>query len=209
MSSCILLFLFTGLEDGEGDVLVEVQLRWSSSSSSTSDATAASHSPPLLLASEQRPVYAGARVLRIEAHARGGALVQLASGRMLRYTPSSSTTTTTMNGSGTSSGSLKPCPTAAHFPSPCMWLRPVPSQQLTSDEVPPAVGLNVQGALYYGASLLASSVTSCAVRASGAGGSALLFTTRKSHMYTVLFSELAKGHTHVDLTAVGHKGPRK
>lgn len=73
------------------------------------------------------------------------------------------------------------------------------SNSLCPQDVPPAIGLTTGGQLYWGAALVATEVTSAQIRSGGAGGPALLYTTRKSLMYTVFFSQLSAGHVHKEL----------
>ncbi|EFJ51885.1 hypothetical protein VOLCADRAFT_87528, partial [Volvox carteri f. nagariensis] len=182
-----------GLEDGAGDVLVQVDVEWVSSG--PADPTDPRVSPEVRL-TEHVPVYAGARVLRLAPHTAGGVAVQLARGAVARFTRGAA--------------ALVSCGPAAAFKMPCPIVRSTPallrSAGSSAEEqlLPPLVGLSRTGMLCWGSAVIATAdVTSVAVRARGPGGPALLYTTRKNLMYTVLMSQLAS-YTHRELTADPH-----
>jgi hypothetical protein len=106
-------------------------------------------------------------------------------------------------------------PPAAHFPAPCPTMLLLPGAPLppgggssagwaaaasgssggSSANAPPAVGLSSAGVLCWGGRVVAGDVTSVAMRASGPGGPALLYTTRQSLLYVVMTSQLGR-YTH-------------
>ncbi|GFR43050.1 hypothetical protein Agub_g4056, partial [Astrephomene gubernaculifera] len=110
-------------------------------------------------------------------------------------------------GAGGAAGALQACGPGAALPGSCALVRPTPAQALTlvrqqgKPEPPPLLGLSRSGCLSWGSAVIApADVTSLAVRAYGPGGPALLYTTRKNLLYTVLFSQLST-YTHRDLTS--------
>ena len=126
----------------------------------------------------------------------GGAVVQGASGQLFLHELAK----------GDQGGKLLPLPPSSSFPARCsqMWcLPPLPKISNLKTLLPPAIGLDTaSGSLYWGSSLIASEVTSCTIRHGGAGGPALLYTTRRSLLYTVFFSQLVSGsYQHKELTA--------
>ncbi|GAX74696.1 hypothetical protein CEUSTIGMA_g2144.t1 [Chlamydomonas eustigma] len=95
-----------------------------------------------------------------------------------------------------------------NFQAPCPLMSSAPGLTSSSSSSSKghhavAVGLSLKtGKLYWGSSLVASEVTSFAVRTGGAGGPALLYTTRKSLLYTVYFEQLLSGsYQHRELLA--------
>ena len=171
--------------------LVSLSCRTSSSSSSSSAAS------PLRPAAAEAPT----------------AIVQGEGGRMLAYYSCASS-------GGGGSARMAPMPPSACPPVQCPWMQAVPLPCTASDSsdsasaapsarnhlllasAPPVVGLSASGGLYWGQDLVAAEVTSFAVRAGGAGGPALLYTTRKSLLYTVFFGQLLAGsYQHKELLA--------
>ncbi|KAG2445393.1 hypothetical protein HXX76_000015 [Chlamydomonas incerta] len=184
-----------GLEEGEGDVLVQVDVEWLSCGAA--DPVDPQPRPQLLL-TERPPVYAGGRVLRIAPHVAGGVAVELAGGAVLRYVAAPPDQGAA---SGSGRGRVLSCGTAAALPAPCAVVRPLPPTSPFGQDAAPLLGLTRGGRLCWGAAVVApADVTSFALRAYGPGGPALLYTTRKNLLYTVLLTQLP-GHTHRDLTA--------
>ncbi|PNG99531.1 hypothetical protein TSOC_014688, partial [Tetrabaena socialis] len=172
-----------GLEDGEGDVLVQVDVEWLSRG--PADPEHARASPEVRL-TEGPTVYAGGRVLRLAPHPAGGVALELAGGGVARL--------------GLGEAGVRSCGPRAALPAACRVVRPVPAQALLQPDDPPLLGLSPAGMLCLGSTVIsAADVTSFAVRAHGPGGPALLFTTRKNLLYTVLLSQLPF-HTHRELT---------
>jgi elongator complex protein 1 len=165
---------------GSGDVLVEIELF-------SADAGSGHHR---LAWRELGACRAGATVLAAASvpGGGGGALVQLAGGRLARYLPCS----------GTEGGRLLPLGPAAGFPAPCPVMialpRPLADDQQPQDHQRPwAVGLDPStGRLFLGAHALASDATSVAVRSDGAGGPALLWTCRGDVLRVALLSVLLR-----------------
>ncbi|GIL71049.1 hypothetical protein Vretimale_4117 [Volvox reticuliferus] len=179
------------LEDGAGDVLVQVDIEWVSCG--PGDPTDPRVSPEIRI-TEQPPVYAGGCVLRMAPHTAGGVAVQLAGGEVARFTVGAS--------------ALAACGPVAALKGPCPVVRSTPALMLgaagSRNEVPPLLGLSPSGMLCWGSTVIApADVTSVAVRARGPGGPALLYTTRKNLLYTVLMSQLSS-YTHRELTAGPH-----
>ncbi|KAL4852847.1 Elongator complex protein 1 [Chlorella vulgaris] len=106
---------------------------------------------------------------------RGGVLLQLHSGELMLYSPG---------------GQLQPLHSADCFPRGCQQMAALPPALLAAMGSP-AVGLNANGQLYWGSRLLASEVTSFAVRSSGPGGAYLLYTTQQHTLHTLPVSGLA------------------
>ncbi|KAG2431603.1 hypothetical protein HYH02_013296 [Chlamydomonas schloesseri] len=181
-----------GLEEGAGDVLVQVDVAWLS----CGPADPADPRPrPELLLTERPHVYAGGRVLRIAPHVAGGAAVELATGAVLRYVPAPPSS------DPQSPGRLVSCGPAAALPAPCAVVRPLPPSSPFGPDAAPLLGLTRGGRLCWGGAVVApADVTSFALRAYGPGGPALLYTTRKNLLYTVLLAQLP-GYSHRDLTA--------
>ncbi|KAG2485392.1 hypothetical protein HYH03_015878 [Edaphochlamys debaryana] len=181
-----------GLEEGAGDVLVEVAVRWASSG----PGDAADPRPcPVVQLDERPPVYAGGRVLRLAPYTGpgGGAAVELADGRVSVFR--------------TDASSLEALGPAAALPEGCSAVRPTPAAAVAAAAArglpppPPLLGLGRGGRLCWGPAVLATSdVTSFAVRSYGPGGPALLYTSRKNLLYTVLMTQLAS-YTHKELLA--------
>ncbi|GIL52022.1 hypothetical protein Vafri_7984, partial [Volvox africanus] len=179
------------LEDGTGDVLVQVDVEWVSCGPGDSNDPRVS---PDVRIKEHSPVYAGGRVLRMAPHTAGGVAVQLAGGEVMRFTAGAST--------------LVSCGPVAALKGPCPVVRSTPASLQgvagSRNEVPPLLGLSRSGMLCWGSTVIvAADVTSVAVRARGPGGPALLYTTRKNLLYTVLMSQLFS-YTHRELTADRH-----
>ncbi|GLI58497.1 hypothetical protein VaNZ11_000228 [Volvox africanus] len=179
------------LEDGAGDVLVQVDVEWVSCG--PGDPNEPRVSPDVRI-TEYPPVYAGGRVLRMAPHTAGGVAVQLSGGEVMRFTAGAST--------------LVSCGPVATLKGPCPVVRstPAPLQGAAGsrNKVPPLLGLSRSGMLCWGSTVIvAADVTSIAVRARGPGGPALLYTTRKNLLYTVLMSQLSS-YTHRELTADRH-----
>ncbi|KXZ43844.1 hypothetical protein GPECTOR_79g123 [Gonium pectorale] len=179
-----------GLEDGPGDVLVQVDVEWLSCG--PADPFDPRVTPEVRL-TEQPPVYAGKRVLRIAPHPAGGAAVELAGGAVARFC--------------TGAAALRPCGPRSTLPAPCTVVRSLPPAALgqlgaaQEGEPAPLLGLSRGGLLAWGSTVISpSDVTSFAVRSYGPGGPALVFTTRKNLLYTVLVSQLLS-YTHRELTA--------
>jgi hypothetical protein len=108
-----------------------------------------------------------------------GALLQLASGALLQCDPGGS--------------APRPLGPGASFPVPCPLMAPLPAGSGAG-----AVGLAPNGVLYWGPRAVAGGVTSFALRWGGAGGGALLYTTRASILYVVMLSQLA-GYAHKEV----------
>lgn len=127
----------------------------------------------------------------------GGALVQLAGGRLARYLPG---------------GPLVPLQGAnAGFPVPCPVMLPLPPPPPTLS-CPLAVGLDpTTGRLFLGARAVASDATSVAVRSDGAGGAALLWTCRgdvlRLALLPVLLRRLSAAAPAVAAAAAAGAGP--
>jgi hypothetical protein len=94
-----------------------------------------------------------------------------------------------------------------NFPAPCPLMLSAPMLISSSSGGrgygAVAVGLSLKtGKLFWGSSLVATEVTSFAIRTGGAGGPALLYITRKSLLYTVYFGQLLSGrYQHRELLA--------
>lgn len=210
------------LEDGAGDVMVEVAVDLPEPLMSSPEGEGAGgdlgSSPAAPAVAEAGACYAGGRVAGaaplpaygpctgaggagggdVEIGHSGAALLLLESGALLRY----------------ASGATAPAPlgAAAGFPSPVAAFLPVPGPGGAAS----AVGLTPGGALYCGPRLVAGGVVSFAVRWGGAGGPALLYTTRQNLLYTVMLGRLgAYVHTEVgegararlDFAGCGRAGP--
>lgn len=80
---------------------------------------------------------------------------------------------------------------------------------LGGDSLPPAVGLTASGRLLAGSTALAEGVTSFAVRAAGAGGAFLLFSTRDSQLHTRPFNALAAPTASESIAPSDGRYPRK
>ena len=94
-------------------------------------------------------------------------------------------------------GQLENLAPSACFPEQCAIVSPISVLSSASLSSRPVVGLSgSSGKLFWGSELIASEVTSFALRSGGAGGPALLYTTRRSLLYTVFFRQLISGSYH-------------
>jgi hypothetical protein len=180
-----------GYEDGAGDVLVEVSVQLpepilsyeEDDKAAAAAAEAAAREAPAV--EELQRSYAGGTVIHVAPAHPGhssdggagslGALMQLASGALLRHAPGS--------------GGPQPLGPSVSFPTPCPLMTPLPSVSGSSGAAA-AIGLAPNGVLYAGRRAVASGVTSFAVRWGGSGGGAVLYTTRQSLLYVVMLSQL-------------------
>ncbi|KAG1673002.1 hypothetical protein FOA52_005932 [Chlamydomonas sp. UWO 241] len=163
-------------------------------------------------AAQRGPARAGFRVVALVAHGTqaGCAVLHGDGGRVSTYTAhapaaAAAAAAAPLRGGG-GGGVVAPAGAGDTLPMLCPWVAAVPLLPRTSStkQHPLLIGLSESGALFWGASLVAAGVTSFAVRTGGAGGPALLYTTRKSHLYTVFLAQLASGsYAHVELTAAG------
>lgn len=111
-----------GMEDGAGDVLLEVAVHWPGANGGSScNGGGGVAVPEVEFAERQAVVYAGGRVLRMAPHAAGGVAVQLAGGQVLRYA------------SGCTA--LQACGPRAQLPGPCPWVQPTPAAVLAASQV--------------------------------------------------------------------------
>ncbi|GBF99867.1 hypothetical protein Rsub_12507 [Raphidocelis subcapitata] len=189
-----------GLEASPGDVLVELTVRlpepllsapegeappeaepleWEEAAVSYAGGSVLSAAPlpPPALAGAAAAVGAAAPGAAAGAAGAAAALLQLASGALLRYEPGG--------------GGAVPLGAAASFPAPCSAFAPLPlPPALPGAGGGAAVGLTPGGVLYCGPRAVAGGVTSFAVRWGGAGGAALLYTTRQSLLFTVMLRQL-------------------
>lgn len=133
-------------------------------------------------------------------HAMG--LVPLLHGGRPPHIPSTVAASAVIQGEGgalkmyTKGGRIETLAPSACLPEQCTSLSfiPLPSSVVASR---PIIGLSASsGKLYWGSELVASEVTSFALRSGGAGGPALLYTTRRSLLYTVFFKQLMSGSYH-------------
>ncbi|KAI8469194.1 MAG: IKI3 family-domain-containing protein [Monoraphidium minutum] len=200
-----------GIEGGEGDVLVEVAVALPEPLLSAAEGEAP-EPPAAPEVEEVATCYAGGPVLAAAAvpllaggggggggagggdfGSGGGALLQLASGRLLRY--------------AAGGGAPAPLVPAAGFPAPCALMQPLPPGAAPGGAA--AAGLGAGGALYVGQRLVAGGVTSFSLRWGGAGGPAMLYTTRRDLLYTVMLSRLgAYVHKEPDAAAAAPPSPR-
>lgn len=95
-----------------------------------------------------------------------------------------------------SGGALVALPATCHFPELCPWVVALPEAllQQSRTRLAPLLGLTPSGKLFWGPSLLSSECSSLALQRLGPGGGALLYTTRKSQLFTVLFRQLLHGY---------------
>jgi elongator complex protein 1 len=194
-----------GFEGGEGDALVEISARlpeplMSAPEGEAPEAAGAveveevgtSYAGAPVLAAAPLPPPAAATAGAFEAGGDGGAgcggaeaggvgvLLQLATGGLARCDPGG--------------GAPWPLGPGASFPVPCPLMAPLPAGS-GGGGGGAAIGLAPNGALYWGPRLVAGGVTSFALRWGGAGGPALLYTTRSSLLYVVMLSQLP-GYVH-------------
>lgn len=168
----------SALEDEPGDVLIELAVSLpdpvlSAAPGNAAAAEAEGRSAPVITECAP-PDYAGGPVIAAAPTPGGVALLQLASGALLRTLPGA--------GNGTAA---VPLGAGGSFPVPCPAMAPLPPGAPAA-----AVGLAANGVLYAGPRAIAGGVTSFTLREFGAGGSALLYTTRGSLLYTVMLSRL-------------------
>ena len=186
-----------GLEAGAGDVLAEAAVELPEpllSAAEGEEASVAGDGAEAPRVEELGCGYAGGAVIAAAPLAGGGgangggggALLQLASGALLRCVP----------GAG---GACEPLGPSASFAEPCPTMVPLPP----GSGAAAAAGLSAGGTLYVGARALVRGATSLAVREGGAGGPALLYTTRSSLLYTVMLRRLgAYQHKEPDVAAL-------
>ncbi|KAF6250794.1 IKI3 family-domain-containing protein [Scenedesmus sp. NREL 46B-D3] len=159
-----------------------------------------------------RMSYAGGQVLAAAAHPAGGAVLQLHGGPAVYYTADGQLLQLQgQAGFGAPCRTIKVLPNArpgagtaaANNSSLHLGVLPAPAAAGTSSIISsssqraaavaataPALGLTPQGALYWGSKLLASDVTSFAVRGGGPGGAAVLYVTRQALLYVAMVSQL-------------------
>jgi len=212
---------------GRGDVLVEVQLRAGGGLAAAAVAANGEDGggggggnggggdndtpPPRLTWRELGACRAGMSVLAAASapSGAGGALVQLADGRLARYLPCSLpppplpppplSSTAAADAAVGGSGRLQLLGADASFPAPCSVMIPLPPNAGGGGggggdwRCPPAVGLDLSsGRLFLGPRVLASDATSVAVRSDGPGGAALLWTCRGDVLRLALLPVLVR-----------------
>jgi elongator complex protein 1 len=209
-----------GLEEGEGTVLIQVSVQIPSDLFTTAAAAAAAtgglgpagsasvyQAGPEVVTAMQRVSYAGGQVIAAAAHPAGGALLQLQHGPALYY--SADGQLPQLQGQA-ALGS--PCRTIRVLPNAPAGAGTAAANRMYAANahsaagkpsssssgqraaavasLAPALGLTAHGALYWGSKLLASDVTSFALRGGGPGGPAVLFVTRQALLYVVMVSQL-------------------
>jgi hypothetical protein len=206
-----------GLEEGEGAVLIEVSVQIPSDLSSEAAAAAglgaAGSANEYRAGSEpvtavQRVSYAGGQVVAAASHPAGGALLQLHNGPAVYYSTEGhllqlqgqaalGVPCRTMKvlpnarvGAGTAAANRSNAGNAAAGLVGASSSSSSSQRAAAVASLAPALGLTSHGALYWGSKLLASDVTSFAVRGGGPGGPAVLYVTRQALLYVAMVSQL-------------------